>query len=359
MFFTTKVGDANLEEAIRMTFLHHCNMPEMQRILEHCLASILHHQPTMEEWNSNHLGLQMPIFRDKELLQSLVDVVDLHQACDSNLVLTGIPPFIKQIQELHIIREEQKTMVECVVEGVMDKVVKFFETRKIGGGEWTEKRMKELVGGLISTEFSTFETRVRKHVQDLADSFAESTGNTKPVTTDSPGQPTKKRGVSTVGELRCVGGRMTRLPKDFEFPSAGIQDLWMQWNTPNTKRNILAFRTLGPADFAWMDNRDKTLNERRLAKGKLKRRPVRKTLCDIKFFCNFIEETAVKEGLDPTDKSVQNLQRMCEVGLAAITTLKSTKAKAQNRWKTVCLKLREQRKGAKSMKRRSNAPEMP
>ena len=118
----------------------------------------------------------MPIFRDKELLQSLVDVVDVHQAWDSDLVLTGIPPFIKQIQELHIIREEQKTMVECVVEGVMDKVVEFFETRKIGGGEWTEKRMKELVGGLISTEFSTFETRVRKHVQDLADSFAESTG---------------------------------------------------------------------------------------------------------------------------------------------------------------------------------------
>ena len=124
----------------------------------------------------------------------------------------------------------------------------------------------------------------------------------KPVTTDTPGQPTKKRGVLTVGELRCVSGRMTRLPKDFEFPSAGVQDLWMQWNTPNTKRNILALCTLGPADFAWMDNRDKTLNERRLAKGKLKRRPVWKTLCDIKFLCNFIEETAVKEGFDPTDK---------------------------------------------------------
>ena len=103
-FFTMEVGDADLEEAIRMTFPHHCNMPEMQRILERCLASILHHQPTMEEWNSNHLGLQMPIFCDKELLQSLVDVVDVHQAWDSDLVLTGIPPFIKQIQELHIIR---------------------------------------------------------------------------------------------------------------------------------------------------------------------------------------------------------------------------------------------------------------
>ena len=160
-------------------------------------------------------------------------------------------------------------MVECVVEEVMDKVVEFFETRKIGGGEWTEKRMKELVGGLISMEFSTFETQVRKHVQDLADSFVESTGNTKPVTTDSPGQPTKKRGVVMVIELRCIGGRMTRVPKDFEFPSAGVQDLWMQWNTPNTKCNIPALRTLGPADFAWMDNRDKTLNEKRLAKGVL------------------------------------------------------------------------------------------
>ena len=88
---------------------------------------------------------------------------------------------------------------------------------------------------------------------------------------------------------------------------------------------------------------EKTENEKRGSKGKFKnnRRPGRKVYSDIKFLCNFIEDAAKAAGLDALDKSILNLQRMFDVAAPKLQPNGSAKAKAQNRWTTVCFNLRK------------------
>ena len=42
----------------------------------------------------------------------------------------------------------------------------------------------------------------------------------------------------SVDELRVNGGVFSRLPRDYEFPRAGVYDLWIKWNIRDTVRRI-------------------------------------------------------------------------------------------------------------------------
>ena len=55
-------------------------------------------------------------------------------------------------------------MVKDMMKAVMEEVRDHFEARKIGGGEWTEQRLKDLVSGIISTEMGELEGKVKVQV---------------------------------------------------------------------------------------------------------------------------------------------------------------------------------------------------
>jgi hypothetical protein len=97
--------------------------------------------------------------------------------------------------------------------------------------------------------------------------------------------------------IRCHGnGIFSRLPADYEFPQAEVYDCWIKWNIGDSVRGIPPLRILHAKDFAFMDSR---LNKKCCA--------TRNTFADLKFLCNFIEEEAKLNGMDPSNRSVANV----------------------------------------------------
>ena len=65
-------------------------------------------------------------------------------------------------------------------------------------------------------------------------------------------------------------GVLSQLPRDYEFPKAGVSDCWLKWNIGDTERGIPPLRALNTQDFAFMDAKPKTTNEMRGQRGKFK-----------------------------------------------------------------------------------------
>ena len=128
----------------------------------------------------------------------------------------------------------------------------------------------------------------------------------------------------------------------------------MWWNTGDAERKIPPLRELRPADFAFLDKKPKSEDELRRSTGKNpeKRRPTRKVFSDLKFLCTHIEAKALAGGLASADRSLHSLQRMCEAAMATVyegNSTKSTKARAQNKWRTVVLHLRKKLKAEREL----------
>ncbi len=133
------------------------------------------------------------------------------------------------------------------------------------------------------------------------------------------------------------------LPENFRFPKAGIYDLWLKWNIPDSERKIPPLRELTSADYCFLDHIPKTDAEKRGSKGRFKdsRRPTRKTFCDIKFVCLHIETIANEEGMDINDRGHTNTKLMYEkVAPVLYECVATSQRSTQLRWLTLVSKLR-------------------
>lgn len=137
---------------------------------------------------------------------------------------------------------------------------------------------------------------------------------------------------------------MTRLPTDFEFPKAGVYDVWIKWNIEDSERKIPPLRMLKSHDYSFLDKKEKTAAEKRGSTGlhKDKRRPTRKTYSDIKFLCEFIQKIATDSGMDATDRGFTNVQLMYETASPTLfEKIKDSKRATQYKWQTVVARLRK------------------
>jgi hypothetical protein len=96
-----------------------------------------------------------------------------------------------------------------------------------------------------------------------------------------------------------------------------MYDCWVQWNVGHVERSIPALRSLQTQEFQFIDDIEKTDSEKRSQRGprqyKDTRRPSRKTYCDMKFLCNYIQSKASEAGADITDRSLDNVRKMYDV----------------------------------------------
>ena len=346
-FDSDKVDPDEIQDLIDLVFPNFRNILPMQKILEMCLAALVFFKEVVMELDPNHVGRQIPIFRDTRLIAHIG--VSYATCVNEELTITGVPPHIRQLAELMDIRDKQQTLVEDVTKELMEELQKFFDDRSIGASHWTEKRMRELVSDSLSTKMGELQRSLKEHVDLLAKSFGRMTDNVVENNDAGPPMPAADDTEQPQGpvkyKLRPNGhGGFTRLPADFQFPREGPLDLWIRWKTPDRERLIPPLQDVKRPDWIFLESEEKTESELRGATGKSpeKRRHPSKTYSDIKFLCNKIEKAAEDSGLNPKNKSADNLQWMYEVGMEAVVPDGETsKARFTNCWNTLVKKLRQ------------------
>lgn len=307
--------------------------------------------------NGNHIARNgVSIFRNLNSFAGLVEKVKVVRAWESrDLVITGVPPHIKQIVDLEKLRESSASLPETVTKMVMTDLTIYLESKGIGGGELTEARLKEM----IDSTAGACVRNVEKKLDDLKKAFETASGQRNRILLDQAGEQLvvnneeRNERDRESYPLRMRKGLLTRLPEDFEFPSSTAWDCWERWNVGNKERGVPPLRFVRPDEYTFMDAKDKHAIQRRTAGGtgqhgvnQTKRRPCRKLSNDLAILCNYIEKKAGEAGYNTSDRSTFNMTAMWNA--AGIHTLVTSKRKDQLSWQTVLKYVRKRIKADKN-----------
>ena len=248
---------------------------------------------------------------------------------ETNTELTGIPPHVKTLVDIAAIKATQDTIVDRLFERVIMGVKDLLDTRQIGGGELTECRLKDMVEKAVEPQFNELKVTLNKALLDRGNNPLP------PRTLESMESFDIRR---PVNEVRMHGGMFSRLPANYEFPNAGVYDLWIKWNIRDDVRNIPPLRTLHPRDFKFLDSKPKPDGS--------KRRASRLTFSDMKFVCGCFETAARENGMDPSDGSTANVRLIYQqVSPTIYAGLKGQVSRStQDKWLTIVDKLRDKKK---------------
>lgn len=323
------LADAAVEE----NFPHHHAMDGMKRILHRCLASMVYHRETILSLPPNHVARSIFMFCQSSPTVStniLADHVKVVHSWETTTVLTGIPPHVKSLVDIAAIRATQDTIVDRVFDKVITGVQELLDTRKIGGGELTACRLSDMIVKAVAPQFETLKA-------DLSQTLGRHHHPARqPRTMESSSSVDSQQ---PVNDLRLHGGVFSRLPKDYEFPSAGVYDLWIKWNTRDTMRGIPPLKTLHPKDYNFLDSTPKPDGSKRRASSK--------TYSDMKFICNCIETAAKECGMDPSDGSLTNIRLIYDQVWPSIYEGVKGGRRTQNKWPTLVDKLRKRKQREK------------
>ncbi len=161
----------------------------------------------------------------------------------------------------------------------------------------TEAWIKDMIASACQQNVEHLVERFEEKLSSLADTFDEAISGI-------PGRPIQERIINNPRQSRSARqptfvlrtnpcGKISWLPNDFEFPKGGMYDCWVQWNVGQIERSIPPLRSLTPREFQFIDDMGKIESEKRCQRGptkyKDKQRASRKTYCDMKFLCNYIE----------------------------------------------------------------------
>ena len=317
------------DAAVRDNFPHHHEMDGMKRILHRCLAAMVFHRKTILQLPPNHVARSILMFCQSSTsvhTNILANHVKIIHSWETNTVLTGIPTHVKTLVDIMAIRETQDTIVDSIYEKVITGVKDLLDTRQIGGGELTECRLNEMVVNAVAPRFDSLNAMLNQAI--FHDRHPAPTWAMESMESNNSQQP--------VDELRVNGGVFSRLPHDYEFPRAGVYDLWIKWNIRDTVRRIPPLKSLHPHDYKFLDSKSKP--------GGGKRRPSRQTYFDMKFICNCIETAAKQIGMDPSDGSLENINLIYQQVWPTIYDGVKGGRRTQHRWATLVDKLQKKKK---------------
>ena len=239
---------------------------------------------------------------------------------------TGIPPHIAVLQELACIRKEQKTLVDSFV----DKVKQAIDESGLSGSGVTEQRLQ--------TMFESFAIDLRTQLDSVT---ATVMGN---------GGPQQRERVETGRgyQWHHYDGQIHRVPKSWRFPRCGVLDAWRQWWVGDTVRNIPPLRVLHYQDVAHIDKLPLSEEEMHGRVGKFmnQRRPVRKTLNDLKFLMEFMTQKIVETNAMPAEITLTSVDAMYQVALPHVFPEGEATGgrNEQKKWNSVVFLLRKSMK---------------
>jgi hypothetical protein len=343
-FFDDTVGDDWIQSMTGEVFPEFLSIPGFDRILRMCLASLIHHQETVMTFEPNHLARNIPIFRDLRKIEAVTDKVKIVKAWESTVhAITGVPPHIKELVELVALRKDYAALTDKVYDKVMTGLREYFDVRKIGGGEMTEARVREMIADGCRHNSEDLIEQIGAKLDSLAVAFEKSTGGGRLEIARNVQPPQQQQQEETYVLRTNTQGQITRLPNDFQFPNGNAYDCWMQWNIGNAVRQIPPLRLVEVREYqAVLDKKPKTVTEKRGQRGLHidKRRPSRKVSCDMRFLCLYIEEKASEAGLDCSDRKLENVRAMFEAAGKDVCAGAVNPRKGQLKWRTIVSKIR-------------------
>jgi hypothetical protein len=353
-FFDETTDEDWIQTTVREVFPHFETAEGMGRISRMCLASLVHHRAEVLALDPNHIArTSISIFRDPSKMQLGIDKVQVIHAWESNRHLTGIPPHVKELVDLHSLKVEQSKLAGTIYDKVMEGMTAYFEARRIGGGDMTEARMKEMMASVCQANVEDLALRLEAKLKSLADTFetygAGNSNRPGDGRATGPRMMNAPRAQDTFLIRTNLRGELSRLPNDFQFPKGGMYDCWVQWNVGHIERSIPPLRSLTPREFQFIDDIAKTDSEKRSqrgpSKGKDKRRPSRKTYSDMKFLCNFIQSKAGDAGTDTSDRSLDNVRKMFDAAAKELLTPGERNQRIdQFKWRTMVTRIRKKLK---------------
>ena len=283
-FSAELVNDAWMSNCLQQVFPCFYHLERMQKILQQCLASMMHHRDRVCQLEANHPArASIAIFRDHRLMGPGLAALKVDKAWETTNHISGVPPHVKELVDLAEIKDQLETIVDRIFEKVMNGTQRYFEECRIGGGEITEARLMRLIQNASDATRTEVSDRLTNQLERLLGSFQFNQN-----LNDEPGENST--------ELLP-----TELPEDFEFPSSNTLDLWTQWNIPNRERQIPALRNVSTEAYKFLDLQPRSRGEcnrlTRLQRTRTdERRASRKVASDMKTVCEFIEKEATQFG---------------------------------------------------------------
>ena len=346
------IDKETLDMATAEVFPHFCEMEGMERILARCLASLQYHRKYVLTFPADHVARSISLYRQNVLSNKLEPFTKVYRSWETSETLTGIPPHIKSLVDIGTIKEQQGLIVDKVYNKVMDGLKAYFEDRAIGGGQLTEARIRAMIQDSLTDQFQGLKNDLSMRFPSTPSQQRGTNANSTIAIAASDLDEQEKAAAQEMEQypLRVRDGLLTRLPNDFEFPKAGVYDLWLKWNIGDTEQGVPPLRLMTAPDFSFLDKkpplRDQTF-KRKNQLGPAKRRPSRKIFSDIKFVCNYISARAGDAGMDTTDRSSINVRLMYEKVEEVLYKTVKTKRGTQLKWRTLLLKLRSITKQSK------------
>ena len=283
-----------------------------RRMLLMCLASVCHHRVFVLDLVPNHVvRLTSQIHRSAGAMQRFDDdaevVVVTHPWNDARHIFTGIPPHVSVLQELTLVKVQQRELLDTFV----SKVKQAIDESGVGGGVLTEARLR-----VIFDDFATsLEVRLNRLEVGAVVAAAE------------------RVETNTGYRWHMHGGKFHRVPADWRFPRIGVFDLWKQWWIGDTVRGVPPLKTLQVKDLEHLDAIPLSEEEQhgRTGRNKERRQPSRAIFFDMTYLMTYITTKVTENGGIPLVITDSAVVRMFELVGGVFLGGRN----AQKRWSTV------------------------
>ncbi len=131
-------------------------------------------------------------------MRSVIEKVSVTHAWESkSSYLSGIPPHVKGLVDLHVHKVEQEKLAGTIYKKVMSGITEYFEAWQLGGGDMTEARIKDMIASACQQNVEHLVERLEEKLNSLADTFDEAISGI-------PGRPIQERIINNPRQSQSV-----------------------------------------------------------------------------------------------------------------------------------------------------------
>jgi len=323
---TATDDEKNWLDALRQAqFPMVASLPNYAMLTRMCLATLLYHRKWISEnFMVNH------VVRCSSVVLRRADVV---QRCNENtgiVVVTcpwndtcnhaysGVPPYVAMLQELTLLRTEQRNLID----GFVNRVKAALEDYGVDSERLTVENLNRIL--------DRFRDELNVQLRTIANG--------------GQGEVVQRERVETGEnyEIHTHSGQLSRVPRDWRFPHCGVFDLWRQWWIGDQVRQVPPLRLLTKEDVAFLNHipLDQDEMHGRTGKSKEKRRLARKNLNDMKFIMNWITKKVQEAGAMEQVITLSSVDRMFAVVAGEFS---EGERNGQKKWNTLVRDLQTKR----------------
>jgi hypothetical protein len=308
------------------------------RICRMCLGSMYYNL----QWIRDNLHLNHIIKNTSQLIKNhaiiskleIIEVKVTYPWNDKDHVFAGIPPHVSMMQDLTMIRDEQRLFVDNFV----DKVKEAIDACAPGAIRITEERLKKILNDFTTEtciQFDRIDKKLASKEIGTNDNIIASVGDEPVNNTDKEKRPKFR--------AHFYGGGIHRVPVGYRLPRCSTRDLWRQWWLGDDEIQVPPLKILTAKDVNHLDAIPISEDEKHRRTGKYKdnRRRSTKTLCDIRFLMNYVESLVKEVGALTNIITVNNVEAMFDSVVYRLDVASSRDC--QKQWASVVRALRRRK----------------